>query len=326
MTSRNEVDLDSPVAQTTSPVILDEVPTVNLTKAPLEGSFTGPDVVVSFDTTPAAAEIECVVDGAPRPCRSPLRLSGLRDGSHTIQVEATSTGGTVKTEMVAWNVDSAAPSAKSRKLRKLVRKGQPSFQYRGADKGGSDLAGYEVKTRRAGKRGKFKADPVATDPSGKPESASDLKVGAGETVCASVRAVDGAGNRSAWSKERCATRPFDETALRKEGKWKKVRGKRYSGHHALQAKRPGASLNFLLGRASKVKVLAGRCSACGKLAVEVRGHRRKVIDLSKTEKRRSRVTVFNAKWPKRKDGRLRLIALGGGQVRVDGVAVWRTSK
>ena len=126
--------------------------------------------------------------------------------------------------------------------------------------------------------------------------------------------------------ERCATRPLDETALGEEGKWKRVRGKGYSGHHALLAKRPGGSLHFLLGRASKVKVLAGRCSACGKLAVEVSGHRRKAIDLSKTDKRRSRVTAFNAKWPKRKDGRLRLISLGGGKVQVDGVAVWRTNK
>jgi hypothetical protein len=326
VTARNEAGLDSPAARTTTPVILDEVPTVKLIKAPAENSFTGPDVVISFDATPSAADTECVVDGAPRPCRSPLRLSGLRDGSHTIQVEASSTGGTVKTEMVAWNVDSVAPQAKSRKLRKLVRKGKPSFQYRGSDRGGSDLAGYEVKVRRAGRRGKFKTDPVATDPSGKLESASGLKIRAGETVCASVRAVDGAGNRSARSKERCATRPFDEMALRKEGKWKKVRGKRYSKRHALQAKQPGSALNFLLGRTSKVKVLADRCTACGKVAIEVRGHRHKVIDLSKTKKRRSRVTVFNAKWPKRKDGRLRLIALGGGKVRIDGVAVWRTSR
>jgi hypothetical protein len=67
-------------------------------------------------------------------------------------------------------------------------------------------------------------------------------------------------NRSAWTKERCTTRPFDESAFRKEGKWKKVRGKKFSSRHALQAKRRGAALNFLLGRASKVKVLAGRCS------------------------------------------------------------------
>jgi hypothetical protein len=40
-----------------------------------------------------------------------------------------------------------------------------------------------------------------------------------------------------------------------EGPWQEVLSR-----HALQAKRRGAAPNFLLGRASKVKVLAGRCS------------------------------------------------------------------
>ncbi len=326
VTARNEAGLDSPVATTTRPVILDEPPTVDFTKVPDEGSFTGPNVVVEFEASPGEATTQCLIDGQGRPCRSPLRLSSLPDGSHTIQVEAASSGGKVTTPMVAWSVDSVSPQASSRKLRKLIRTNDPAFTYRGSDKGGSKLQGYELRTRRAGKRGKFKVDPVGFDKTGKSQSSSRLKVPAGETVCASARAVDGAGNRSEWSEERCTTRPYDESSLRREGKWKKVRGKKLSNNHALDAKSKGAALTFLLGKTSKVKVLAGRCRKCGKLAVEVRGHRRKVIDLSKTKKRKSRIVGFNARWPKKKDGRLRLISLGGGPVRVDGVAVWRTSR
>ena len=115
-----------------------------------------------------------------------------------------------------------------------------------------------------------------------------------------------------------------ESALRRKGKWKGVTGAGYSGKHALQTKRSGPSLWFPLDNTSKVKVLASRCKKCGKLAVEVGGHRRAVIDLSNTRRRKSQVAVFGAKWPKGRAARLRLVSLGGGQVRIDGVAIWRT--
>ena len=325
MTARNQAGLDSPLATTTTPLVLDDTPTVNFTKVPAEGSFTTSNVEIGFDAS-ADADTDCFIDGQLRPCRSPIRLTGLTDGSHTIQVEAKSSGGKASTSLVAWSVDGVAPAAKGRKLRKLVRASDPSFAYAGSDQGGSGLQGYEVRTRRAGRKGKFSLDPIGLDATADSQSTRRLKVGAGETVCASVRAVDGAGNRSEWSEERCTTRPLDESALRREGRWKRVRSKDLSSGHALLAKGQGAALTTLLGKTSKVKILASRCRSCGKLAVEVRGHRRKTIDLSKTKKHKSRVIAFNAKWPKKKDGRLRLISLGDGKVQVDGVAVWRTSR
>ena len=306
---------------------IESAPTVEFTKVPAEGSYTGSKVAIEFDAQPADAEVDCVIDGRSQPCRSPLRLSGLDDGSHTIEVRSRSAGGVASTPVVGWNVDSVIPQASTASLRKLIRGADPSLRYSGSDRGGSGLAGYEVRTRSGSRRGKFTTAPISSDPSSEPQRTHDLTVPAGITVCLSVRSVHGAGNQSDWTKERCTTRPADETALRKEGRgWKTVRGAAFTDHHALQAKRSGPSLSLLLARTSKVKVLAGRCSSCGKLAVEVRGHRRKTIDLSKTRKRTSRITVFNTRWPKKRDGRLRLISLGGGPVRIDGVAIWRTSK
>lgn len=322
VSARNEADLDSPVAETANSITLDQVPTVAFTEAPQDGSYTGSNVVIEFAATPVDAETECVIDGLAKPCRSPLRLGELSDGSHTIQVSAESSGGKVRTPLIAWNVDGVLPAARLKSMRKLIRRDDPPLRYSGADAGGSGLAGFEVRSRASGRQKGFETQVTTADS----RSTPTLEVPAGKTVCTSVRAKDGAGNASAWTGERCTTRPFDESALRKEGKWKRVRDKRFSSRHALQAKRDGASLTFLLGRTDRVKVLADRCSYCGRLAVEVRGHRRKKIDLSKTRKRKPRITAFNAKWPKQRDGRLRLISLGGGPVRIDGVAVWRTHK
>ena len=279
VTARNEAGLDSPVTQTTSPVMLDEVPTVNLTKAP-RGLVSPGRTWSSPSTDPGCGRdrvrgrrstegraVAAAAERAPRrqphhPGRSDLHRRGREDG------EAPGT----------WTAPPRAP--RGRKLRKLVGRvsrpsstAAPTRRVRPRRLRGQDQA--------AGKRGKFKADPVATDPSGKPESASDLKVGAGETVCASVR------RSTARQPVGVVEGALRDAALRRagpaqEGNWKRsaVRGIRAT---RAAGERSGASLNFLLGRASKVKVLAGRSSACGKLAVEVRGHRRKVIDLSKTE-------------------------------------------
>ncbi len=73
-----------------------------------------------------------------------------------------------------------------------------------------------------------------------------------------------------------------------------------------------------------MRVFAVRCKDCGKLAVEVDGRRTEVIDLGKT-KRKPTIASYDAHWIRRHEGKLRLVALGGGRVIVDGVGAWRTS-
>lgn len=293
--------------------------------APEEGSYTGPSVAISFEATPEDAETACIVDGESRPCRSPLRLGGLEAGSHTIQIEASSGGTTVSTPMISWTVDSEAPSAELLPLPAIAEQRSQPIRYRGADEGGSALAGFELVVRRAHARGEFTTDPVSLDATTEPQRESALEVEPGETVCVTLRAADGAGNRSAWTPSSCTTRPIDETALREEGDWKKVNGKRFSDGLALKAAHPGAALSVRLERTDEVRVYAARCRGCGKLAVEVNGRRERVIDLGATKRRGLRIAGFNARWPQGRDGRLRLVALGGGAVIVDGVGARRTS-
>lgn len=298
---------------------------VSFVDAPEEGGYTGPAVDVTFDATPLEATTECILDGESRPCRSPLRLRGLEAGSHTIQVSATSGGSTADTEMIAWTVDDAAPAVALRSLPGLIRRDSVSLSWAGSDDGGSGLAGYEIRTRRAGPRGDFTADPLEFDDSTDPLREATLAVGSGETVCASVRAVDGAGNEGEWTSESCTRRQIDDRHLRKQGSWTKINGKAFSFGHALKATRAGSSLTYEIGRSSRVRVLAARCKSCGRLAVEVNGRRTTVLDLGATKRDGLRVAEFDARWPRRQDGKLKLIALGGGPVIVDGVVVQRTS-
>jgi hypothetical protein len=316
----------SPASHPSEPVDteLDPPPSIAFTEAPAEGSYSGSSATFAFRTLPLDTATECVIDGLPQPCSSPLRLSGLEDGAHTIQVKATSEQGTVATPMLSWFVDAAEPEASISWLRKLAWHTDPRLRYTGADEGGSGLAGYEIRTIRAGRRGGFSTDPINIDQTVGPRRALELEVPVGVTLCASLRAFDGAGNHSDWAGRRCTTRPFDESELRSEGRWKRVPGAQFLDGHALQTDRAGASLSIKLGHTQRVQVLAGRCSECGKLMIESRERRRRVIDLGSTKRHQSRIQPVSATWPKRRAGRLELTSLGGGPVRIDGVAVWRS--
>jgi hypothetical protein len=54
------------------------------------------------------------------------------------------------------------------------------------------------------------------------------------------------------------------------------------------------------------------------------GHRRRMIDLGQTGRRGARVVALDALWVSGHGGRLSLISRGGGVVRIDGIAAWRT--
>ena len=104
---------------------------------------------------------------------------------------------------------------------------QRRLRFGALDPGGSGVAGYELTTRGADPAGAFSLPETVYVPvvAGFFErQASDRSMytvptpSEGYTVCASVRAIDGAGNPSAWTKETCTTRPLDELDLKAHGK------------------------------------------------------------------------------------------------------------
>lgn len=86
-------------------------PTVTIS-SPLAGSTTADDVDITFNVTDAHAieSLTCKLDsGAAAPCTSPLQLTNLANGSHTLTIVATDAGGNAGTAVLTWNVDDVAP-------------------------------------------------------------------------------------------------------------------------------------------------------------------------------------------------------------------------
>ena len=73
------------------------------------------DVSLSFTADRAGATFECLVDrGAWAPCTSPLRLTGLSEGEHELQVRATNNGRTGPADTEGFGVDVTAPDTRIR--------------------------------------------------------------------------------------------------------------------------------------------------------------------------------------------------------------------
>ncbi|MFC6006475.1 hypothetical protein ACFQDO_04955, partial [Angustibacter luteus] len=92
------------VLDTTAPV-----PAV--TSGPAAGSTTASAAATFAVATNEPATLSCVVDGgAAAPCTSPVSLTGLNDGAHTLSVVATDSVGNVSSAVSrAWKVDTTAP-------------------------------------------------------------------------------------------------------------------------------------------------------------------------------------------------------------------------
>ena len=326
--ARNEAGLESPL-ESTSGLTLAVAPRVEITSGPAEGSFTKPEATIEFTTSIEGAELTCFVDGMGRDCSSPLRLTGLADGRHTFRAKAVSEGGTASSSLRSWTVDGVAPKAGVDDLPLITRKGIPRLKYSAVDHGGSGLAGYEIRTRENGLLGTFSEPVVVSDPSSAGSRARRLDVERGTTVCASVRASDQVGNTSEWSDYKCAARPLDELAMTASGWWEPVKSRFFSEGHALMTYAGGSALSVRIGRAEAVSVTAASCTDCGRLEVRSRGQLVRVIDLSARSAGDSgsaagkHAKEFKVAWPESARGYLRLVALGGGPVIVDGVTVQR---
>lgn len=145
---------------------------------------------VAWTATITAKTTACTLDGkAVKACRSGLALPALTSGSHTFKVTVTSAAGKKVSGQVQWLTDLIAPSAP-------VVTGAPSGWVASSstltasgstDRGGSGLAHYQRRSHVDG--GAWGATATA----------AALTIAASGCTWVEFRAVDGAGNVSAWS-------------------------------------------------------------------------------------------------------------------------------
>jgi hypothetical protein len=140
----------------------------------------------------------------------------------------------------------------------------------------------------------------------------------GETYRFRLRARDGFGNRSPYSYG-LTTVPRDDRSprLRFDGRWRGLRSTGAYERTLRRARRPGASVSLVF-RGGRLALIARRSPGAGRLLVQLAG-REEFVSLR--GRRRGRTVVFRSRLLRPGVYRPRLVALGGGPVDLDAVAI-----
>ena len=151
----------------------------------------------------------------------------------------------------------------------LVRGGRVSFAWSGID-AESGVASYEVRMMHIGTGPGSDAFGGTTT---LPASATHTSTGIvpGERVCIEIRAVDQAGNGSAWTRPVCSTRLTDDRSATAGRGWKRLRqGSAYRKTVTVATRKKAVLTLGLAARGTRLAVVR---SGPGPLVVAVNGHK-----------------------------------------------------
>jgi cytochrome c553 len=123
-------------------------PSVNISQAPaaVSGATTATLAFSSADALSGVNKTECSTDGkAFSICQSPVNLTGLTVGAHTLKIRATDNAGNLSTESTAsWTVDLSAPILNiTSTLSPITKLTTITFTFTGTASGGAALAAFE---------------------------------------------------------------------------------------------------------------------------------------------------------------------------------------
>jgi hypothetical protein len=153
------------------------------------GTTNSTSATFTFHGTTNAKGFVCTLDGgAAQSCTSPKTYTGLRDGTHTVNVAAVNGKQTDPTPASrTWTVDSTPPSAPTALQGQAVSGTEVDLSW-GASSDSGGVTGYNVYR-----------DGTLVDSIGATTSYADTHVAPGNTYQYTVTATDGAGNESAPS-------------------------------------------------------------------------------------------------------------------------------
>ena len=222
----------------------------------------------------------CALDNAPATsCTSPVTYTDLADGTHELVVSATA-GGQTSSTSTGWQVDTSAPVASlTAPQAAALAASSTRVAWRGSDSG-SGVAGYDLRYRRAPYSGAF--GPWSSPAAWQGLAGTSLtarRLGAGETYCWSVRAVDQAGNAGEWSPARCTAIALDDRALSASRGWHRATGKGNYQATITTTTLKGAKLTRTHASLDRVGVVATTCRTCGKVEVSVGSTRIGTVNL-----------------------------------------------
>ncbi|WP_432883585.1 hypothetical protein ACQPYH_42040 [Kribbella sp. CA-245084] len=284
-------------------------------------AIVGPNLSVPFDTTGLVSpDVYCEFDGVKtEPCTSPFQKAGVAAGVHTLRVRAGEIGR--GTEAVRWlTVDSTAPTARiTGPTYDVTKAATATVTYAGSDNTG--VASYDVRWRIASTAGNFGA--YASVKSGTTATSVAIGLAAGYEYCISVRARDVAGNLSAWTADKCFSRPSDDRLMGAAKGWVRASNRAYYLGTATATTAKGISVSRSV-QAKRLFLIATKCVTCGGLNVYYNGKYVGAVNLYKA------TTEYQAIIPLPVPatfltGSVLLTTRTSGQIyQVDGLAVRRT--
>ncbi|TCN41217.1 WD40 repeat protein [Kribbella orskensis] len=289
---------------------------------------TGPSPSIAFDTSglQSGSTITCQIDErAPVSCASPYRPTGLTSGPHTLRVIAQEPGGPTffgrkVVAARAFTVDATAPAA-SIVAPTFAATVAPSATVTYTATDSSGVASYDLRYRTASSSGAF--SNYVYPKAGTTGRSYVLALAGGYEYCVSVRARDLVGNTSAWTAERCFSRPLDDRSLSAGAGW--IRGTAAGLYYSTSTS--STRYDASLTRAVKMKrayLLATKCSACGVVAVYLGTRYLTTINLYAATTQRQVLIGIPAQ-TSAISGTLRIATRSTGKlVQIDGLAIRQT--
>lgn len=223
------------------------------------------------DDAPGGITSTCKLDAATTwsPCAGALKFTGLSAGSHTVTVRATDPSGMTGETSATWRVDAASPTTSVTTLATATLTTSIPLTWSASDTGGSGIARYDVRYRRAPTSSGLGAYTYPTSLQGTTSRSAAFAVSAGYQYCISARSRDLAGNIGAWSAERCTAVALDDRSLTASRGWSRGTSTSYVYNTYSRAATSKATLTKTGVSARRVGLVVTTCSTCGSLDVWV---------------------------------------------------------
>jgi hypothetical protein len=283
-------------------------------------SFT----VTATDVGTGVAQVFCHIDAYPEAaCPTTAHASGLADGSHAFAWRAVDGVGNATTGSFAWLVDNVAPTAALTAPSAHFTQGSSiTVKWKGLD-AGSGIASWQVQWQRAKYNGHFGAwSKPRTIPAGTSTKAF-TKLPGGYDDCYRVRAIDAAGNTSAYSRSRCSAVVLDDRALTTSRGWTRGSGNAYYAGTVTSTTQRNATLTRSGAQLDRLALLATTCPTCGTVGVYVNGALVGAVNLQATTTR-DRQLIELPSFGSRTGAVTIKVLTNGKLVRIDGLGISRT--
>jgi hypothetical protein len=229
-------------------------------------------------------------------------------------------------------VDRDAPSAATSALGVFQRQHSVRVKWSGRDPGqdvsaaaASKVRNFDVRQREADADtrafGAFREFDSPFDQfADRPSPTSRVIHGdAGDTLCFSTQAIDGARNLSGYTKERCTAIPLDDVAFTQFGGWTRIHHSGYYSGTLTQSSTIGSKLVSPVVSGTRLALLVSTGPSSGTIRTRWHGHT-KTISLRSAHTKNRKVIVLHGYTGR---GQLLVRVVGRGVSAIDGLGVWK---